>query len=186
MRKVSSINFCPTHAHARARTCTAKYASLSPLQALSRLTRLISGQVRSVLGAGLSKPTWEADVLSQQACMPGGSPYTQKHPVPQPFLHARAFLLQQMVSCGPPPQPRRGEPLFSQTPALSQAGKTLTRALWQGAGPCAPIQGVINDCCQSDMNAHIEKTCSLSPSLSGRQLLLSLKLLGVTHVSPLS
>lgn len=79
-----------------------------------------------------------------------------------------------MASCEPPPQPRKGELLFSQTPALSWAGKTLTRALWRGTGPCAPIQDVINDCCQYDMNAHIEKPCFLSPSLSGRQLLLSL------------
>lgn len=125
-------------------------------------------------------------LLSQQAWMPGGCLYTQKHPVPRSSPHARVFLLRQMVSCGPPPQPQRGELPFSQTLALSRAGKTLTRALWRGTGPCAPIQGMINGCCQYNMNAHIEKPCFLSPSLSGRQLLLSLKSLGVTHLSPLS
>lgn len=163
----------------------AKYAPLSPLQCLSRLERLIWGQLDQCLelafpnphGRQTSIPTvldaWRLSLHPETSC-------------PQSFLHARVFLLQQMVSCEPPPQPRRVEAMFSQTPALSQAGKSLTRTLWRGTGPCAPIHGVINDCCQCDMNAHIEKPCSLSPSLSGRQLLLSLKLLGVTHVSPLS
>lgn len=162
---------------------------LGPLQALIRLTRLIWGQASSVLGVGLSKPTWEGGFYpNRPGCLEGVSIPRNILSVPPShhLLMPGSFCSNRWFPVGRPPQPQKGGLLFSQTLALSQAGKTLTRVLWRGTGPCAPIQGVINGCCQCNMNAHIEKPCFLSPSLSGRQLLLSLKSLGVTHMSPLS